>query len=80
MKITKDVLRKLNAHAGQFDTDSDMVFDGFVGKIEMPSKAYVGEPTYSEPGEDPPEQRFSLSEITNPKEPDYGDPQTYDRD
>ena len=47
--ITKATLRELNAVRGQLDLDSGLVFDQFIGRLDMRDGLYHGELMYSPP-------------------------------
>ena len=64
--ITKDVLRTLNAEAGKLDTDSGMVFGGFVGRFNMTDRLFHGELRFTDPGDDPPKGTVSVKAIIKP--------------
>ncbi len=66
VRITKDVLRKLNAAAGKLDTDSGKVFVQFIGRLEMSDRLYHGELHYAEAGEQPPKDTVSITTILSP--------------
>ena len=69
LRITKDVLRQLNAAIGKLDSDSGEVFAGFVGRREIGDCLYHGELRYSPPGDDPPKETCSIKAITAPAKP-----------
>ncbi len=64
--ITKDVLRTLNAAAGKLDTDSGLVFAGFVGRFHMTDRLFHGELRFTDPGDDPPSDTTSVKAIISP--------------
>jgi hypothetical protein len=64
--ITKDMLKQLNAVVGSLDSDSGMIFAGFVGRLEMADRLYHGELRYEEPGDDLPEATVSIQSILSP--------------
>ena len=64
--ITKDVLRKLNAAAGKLDTDSGLVFAGFVGRFHMTDRLFHGELRFTAPGDAPPSDTTSVKTIISP--------------
>jgi len=66
IRITKDVLRQLNAAVGKLDVDSGQVVDGFIGCLEMSDRLYHGEIHFSPPGDDPPEDTVSIQSILSP--------------
>ena len=63
VRITKDVLRQLNAAVEKLDADSGKVFLGFVGRLEMSDRLYHGDLRYADVGEDPPEDTVSIQSI-----------------
>lgn len=63
VRITKDVLRKLNAAGGKLDTDSGKVFLRFTGRMETSDRLFHGELSYAEVGEDKPEDTVSIKAI-----------------
>lgn len=70
IRITKDTLRKLNAAVGKLDADSDQVFAGFVGRLEMADMLYHGELNFEPVGDEPPSELVSIEEILGPASPD----------
>ena len=64
--ITKDVLRTLNAAVGKLDTDSGLVFAGFVGRFHMTDRLFHGELRFTDPGDDPPSDTTSVKSIHSP--------------
>jgi len=62
-RVTKDVLKKLNAARGKLDTDSGKVFDQFVGRLNMADRLYYGKLIFSAVGEEAPKETFSMSSI-----------------
>jgi hypothetical protein len=66
IRITKDVLRQLNAAAGKLDTDTGQVVAGFVGRLEMVDGLYHGEIHYADAGDDPPTDTVSIQSIITP--------------
>ncbi|MBC8869195.1 MAG: hypothetical protein H8E44_07245 [Planctomycetes bacterium] len=67
LRITKDTLRQLGEAKGKLDLDSGQVFVGFVGRIDLADKMYVGEVHFSAPGEEPPADSISIGAILEPK-------------
>ncbi len=63
IRITKDVLRQLNAAIGKLDMDSGDVFRGFIGRLKMCDGLYHGDMRYTAAGEDPPEDTVSIQSI-----------------
>jgi hypothetical protein len=68
IRITKDTLRQLNAAVGKLDVDTDQVFVGFIGRLEMVDGLYHGELHYEAVGEEPPADTVSIQEILAAKE------------
>lgn len=68
--ITKDTLRQLNAATGKLDSDSGLVFLGFVGRLEMSDGLYHGDARYEEAGDDPPKEFVSIATLLSPNPPD----------
>jgi len=66
LRITKDTLRLLNAAAGKLDTDSNAVFFGFVGRLEMSDRLYHGELRFIPTGVELPPDTVSLQAILSP--------------
>lgn len=69
LRITKDTLRQLGEAKGKLDLDSGQVFQGFVGRIDLADKMYVGEIYFATPGEEPPTDSISISAILSPEIP-----------
>ena len=69
LRITKDVLRTLNAAVGKLDTDSGEVFEGFVGRFHMTDRLFHGELRYTPAGSDPPKETCSIKAISAPAKP-----------
>lgn len=66
IRVTKDVLRQLNAAVGKLDTDSGKVFLGFVGRLHMSDRLYHGDVRYAEVGDDSPKDTVSIQTILSP--------------
>ena len=66
LAITRDVLRTLNAATGKLDTDSGLVFAGFVGRFHMTDRLFHGELQFTNPGDDPPSDTTSVTAIISP--------------
>ncbi len=66
IRITKDVLRQLNAAVGKLDTDSGKVFLGFIGRFHMSDRLFHGDMNYADVGEDPPRDTVSIQAILSP--------------
>lgn len=66
IRITKDVLRQLNAAVGKLDTDSGKVFKGFIGRLHMSDRLYHGDVSYTDVGDDPPKDTVSIQSILSP--------------
>lgn len=66
LRITKDVLRKLNEAAGKLDTDSGMVFTGFVGRFHMTDRLFHGDLQFTAPDDNPPSDTTSVKKIISP--------------
>lgn len=67
LRVTKDILRQLNAAAGKFDVDTGRIFVGFVGRLEMADGLYYGELRHKDAGDDPPDDTISLQSILPPE-------------
>ncbi len=63
IRITKDVLRKLNAAIGKLDADCGKVFVGFIGRLHMSDRLYHGDLHYADVGDDPPRDTVSIKTI-----------------
>ena len=66
IRITKDVLRQLNAEVGKLDTDSGKVFDGFVGRFHMSDRLFRGELHFADLGDETPKEKVSIQTILSP--------------
>lgn len=65
IRVTKDVLRKLNATVGKLDTDSGQVFVGFIGRLERGDGLYHGDVHFEDPDDVPPQGTVSVQAILN---------------
>ena len=63
LKITKDTLRRLNAVVGCLDNDTDDVFVGFVGRLNMSDRLYHGDVTFQSVGDTLPADSVSIKSI-----------------
>jgi len=68
IRVTKDVLRQLNAAAGKLDTDSGKVFEQFIGRFDMSDRLFHGELHFADAGDEPPEEKVSIQTIISPAE------------
>lgn len=66
VRITKGVLRQLNAAVGKLDSDSGKVFLGFIGRFHMSDLLFHGDVRYADVGEDPPKDTVSIQTILSP--------------
>jgi hypothetical protein len=66
IRITKDVLIKVQAERGKLDTDSGKVFEQFIGAFDMSDRLFHGELHFSDVGEEPPKEKVSLQAIISP--------------
>jgi hypothetical protein len=66
IRVTKNVLKQLNAAVGKLDTDSGRVFLGFIGRLHMSDRLYHGDVRYADVGEDPPSDTVSIQAILSP--------------
>ncbi len=66
VRVTKDVLRQLQAAVGKLDICSSKVFTGFVGRFHMSDRLFHGELRYAEVGDDPPNDTVSIQSILSP--------------
>lgn len=71
--ITKATLRELNAVRGHLDIDSGQVFEQFIGRLDPRDGLYHGELMYSTPGEIPPVEVVSITDILTESEDANGD-------
>lgn len=69
IRITKDVLRKLNAAVGKLDLDSGKVFVNFIGRFDMSDRLFHGVVNYAEVGEDKPKDTVSIKSILSSTSP-----------
>jgi len=63
IQITKDTLRHLNAAVGSLDLDTNQIFVGFIGCLEMSDGLYHGSLRYAPAGEDAPKETVSIKSI-----------------
>ena len=61
--IGKPVLRELNQAVGKYDTDTGMVFRGFVGRLEMADRLYHGTLNFETASDERPESVVSINAI-----------------
>lgn len=66
IRVTRDVLRQLNAAVGKLDSDSGKVFLKFIGRYHMPDRLFHGELHFADVGEDPPSDTVSIQAILSP--------------
>ena len=66
VRITKDVLRQLNAAVGKLDSDSGRVFSKFIGRYHMTDRLFRGELHFADVGDDPPKDTVSIQTILSP--------------
>ena len=69
IRVTKDVLRQLNAAVGKLDTDSGQVFEQFIGRFDMIDRLFHGELHFADAGDEPPEENVSIQTIISPAKP-----------
>jgi len=75
LRITKDTLRHLNAAIGKLDVDSNQIFTGFVGRLEMSDRLYHGDLHYAAQSEGTTPDTVSLQSILAPTSSEqYGEP------
>ena len=86
MRITKDTLKAIQAARGLLDTDSGQVVRGFVGRLDMSDRLYVGDVQFDDvDADDPPAFEVSISQIVGGVEPaviegTHDDGETYTND
>ncbi len=66
VRITKAVLRQLNAAVGKLDSDSGKVFSGFIGRFHMSDRLFHGELHFADVGDEPPKEKVSIQTILSP--------------
>ncbi len=68
--ITKDTLRELNSVVGSLDDSTGKIFSGFIGRRHAEDGLYHGELTFSEQGDDEPEEYTDIQAIITGEETD----------